>query len=172
MKREGALTMKGGPVTLLGADPAVGDDAPDFRVVDGGFGEVTLSGLKGKVVLISAVPSLDTPVCSIQTQRFNKELAGLPDNVQVLTVSMDLPFAQARFCEAEGVDKVLTVSDHVWREFGENYGLLIEGMGLLTRAVWVVDAAGKIVYKQVVPEIVDEPDYDAALSAARSAAGA
>jgi thioredoxin-dependent peroxiredoxin len=164
------VTMQGKPLTLLGGEVSVGESAPDFQVVNGQFEPVRLSNFEGKVVVISAVPSLDTGVCSAQTKRFNDEVANLPDNVVVLTLSMDLPFAQARFCEAEKVSRVTVLSDHVEHEFGKTYGVLIKGLGLLARSVFVVDASGKVVYKQVVPELTTHPDYDAVLAAAREAA--
>ena len=169
-ERDGVVTMHGDPLTLLGPDVAVGAPAPDFRVVDGTFTPVALSNLKGTVCLISAVPSLDTGVCAAQTKRFNDELETLPENVAVLTISTDLPFAQKRFCDAENLDRVQVLSDHVWREFGLAYGVLIKDMGLLTRSVFVVDKNGTLVHKQIVPEITEHPDYDTALAAARAAA--
>lgn len=169
-EREGVAAMQGAGVVLLGPDVKTGEPAPNFRVVDGAFKPVALSDLKGAVCLISAVPSLDTGVCAAQTKRFNDELETLPENVAVLTISTDLPFAQKRFCDAEKIDRVRTLSDHVWREFGLAYGVLIKDMGLLTRAVFVVGKDGTLVYKQIVPEITDHPDYDAALAAARAAA--
>jgi thiol peroxidase len=164
--------MKDDPVTLLGPETPVdvGDPAPDFRVVDGAFQPVTLEDVKGRVVLISAVPSLDTGVCSAQTKRFNEEAARLPDDVSVLTISMDLPFAQKRFCDAEKVDRIRVLSDHVWRSFGLSYGVLIKDMGLLARSVWVIGKDGRIAYRQIVSEVTEHPDYDAALAAAREVA--
>ena len=169
-ERTGLVTMKGGPVTLLGAGIKVGDKAPDFTAVDAGWRPVKLSDFKGKVVLISAVPSLDTPVCSLQTKRFNDEAAKLPANVQVITISEDLPFAQKRFCESEKVGTLKVVSDTTEREFGMKYGLLIKGMSLLTRCVIVVGKDGAIKYMDLVPEITQHPDYDKALEAAKTAA--
>jgi thiol peroxidase len=166
-----AVTLAGNPVTLLGNSVSVGDEAPDFTVVDGEWQPVTLRDFAGRTVLINAVPSLDTSVCSLQTKRFNEEAARLPENVAVLTISQDLPFAQSRFCSTEGVDRVQVLSDHVESEFGRNYGVLIEGMRLLARSVWVIDSVGKVTYKEVVPEVTAHPDYDAALAAAREAAG-
>jgi thiol peroxidase len=163
--------MHGKPAVLLGNQPSPGTAAPDFKVVDGAFKPVKLSDFKGKVCLISAVPSLDTPVCSLQTKRFNSEVANLPSNVVAMTISMDLPFAQKRFCDAEKVDRILVLSDHVWHDFGTNYGILVKDMGLLARAVFVVGADGKIAYMQIVPELTQHPDYDAALLAVRQAAG-
>jgi len=165
----GLLTAHGNPVALLGTQVDNGAAAPDFKVVNGDFKPVRLSDFKGRPCLISSVPSLDTPVCSLQTKRFNSELSGLPSQVAAITISMDLPFAQKRFCEAEKNDRILVLSDHVWREFGMRYGLLIENMGLLARAVFVIAANGAVAYKQIVPELTDHPDYEAALNALRSA---
>lgn len=169
-ERTGLVTMKGGPVTLLGAGLKVGDKAPDFTAVDAGWKPVKLSDFQGKVVLISAVPSLDTPVCSLQTKRFNDEAAKLPPDVQVITLSEDLPFAQRRFCESEKVGTIQVLSDTVAREFGLKYGLLIKGMSLLTRCVIVVGKDGVIKHMEIVPEITQHPDYDKALEAAKAAA--
>ena len=168
--REVRVTMKGNPVALEGVTPGEGQAAPDFKVVDAAFKTVKLSGFKGQVVLISAVPSLDTGVCSAQTKRFNEEAAHLPTNVVVLTISEDLPFAQKRFCEAEKIERIKVLSDSVWRDFGSKYGLLIKDMGLLARSVWIVERDGKVAYRQIVPEITTHPDYDAALKAARETA--
>jgi thiol peroxidase len=166
-ERTGVVTLQGNPLTLLGPDLTVGDAAPDFRVVDAQFGEVALRDFKGKTILISAVPSLDTPVCSIQTKRFNDAAEKLPASVVVLTISQDLPFAQARFCGAENIRKIKVLSDHVHREFGERFGVLIKENALLARSVWVVSPEGRITYRQVVPELTQEPDYDAALAAVK-----
>ena len=166
-----SVTMRGKPVVLLGTLAEAGAQAPDFRVVDGGFKPVKLSDFKGSVVLISAVPSLDTPLCSTQTKRFNEEAAHLPSNVVVIAMSEDLPFAQKRFCESEKVGRIRTLSDSVWRDFGTRYGILIENMGLLARSIWIVGADGRIVYRQIVSEITTPPDYDMALEAVREAAG-
>jgi len=161
--------MKGNPVTLLGTPLKVDDQVPDFRVVDGDFNEVQGSSFAGKVLLISTIPSLDTGICSLQTKRFNDEVAKFPDNVQALTLSADLPFAQKRFCTAENVDKIKVLSDSVWRDFGLKFGLLIENKGLLARSVMVVDSKGKIVYFEIVPEVASHPDYEKALAAVRDA---
>jgi thioredoxin-dependent peroxiredoxin len=168
--RDVRVTMKGKPVTLAGVPVKEGTAAPDFKVVDAAFKPVKLSDLKGQVVLISAVPSLDTGVCSIQTKRFNDEAALLPTNVVVLTISEDLPFAQKRFCEAEKVQRIQVLSDSVSRDFGNRYGILIPDMGLLARSVWVIGRDGKVAYRQIVSEMSTEPDYAAALKAAREAA--
>ncbi len=172
VERSGIVTTKQKPLTLLGPDVRVGDPAPDFRVVDGAFQPVRLSDFAGYAVLISAVPSLDTGVCALQTKRFNDEVATLPKDVIVLTVSMDLPFAQKRFCEFEKVDRVQVLSDHVWREFGASYGTLIKELGLLARSVFVIGKNGRVVYRQIVPEMSEQPDYEAALEALRTAASA
>ena len=171
-EQTGLVTMRGKPLVLLGNQLAAGQKAPDFRVVDGAFKPVMLSDFKGKVCLISAVPSLDTHVCSIQTKRFNEEAANLPSNVVVMTISMDLPFAQKRFCDSEKVGHIMVLSDSVWRDFGARYGLLIKDMGLLSRSVFVVDKNGMISYRQLVPDLSHEPDYDTALTAARRDASA
>ncbi len=164
------VTMKGKPITLMGALADVRVDAPAFRVVDDSFKPVNLSDFRGKVVLISAVPSLDTGVCSLQTKRFNEEAAKLPADVVILTISMDLPFAQKRFCETDKIGRIRILSDAVWREFGDAYGIRIKDMGLLSRSVWVVGRNGKLLYRQLVPELTTEPDYDGALKAATAAA--
>ncbi len=167
-----SVTMRGKPVVLLGTTIDAGAPAPDFHVVDNGFHPVKLSDFKGSIVLISAVPSLDTPLCSLQTKRFNEEAAQLPSNVIVLAISEDLPFAQKRFCESEKIGRIKTLSDSVWRDFGIKYGIVIENMGLLARSIWIVDADGLLTYREIVPEITTHPNYDAALQAARNAASA
>ncbi len=151
-------------VTLLGEQVHEGQIAPDFKVVNDSFAPVSLSEFKHKTILISVVPSLDTGVCSIQTKRFNEEIADLPDNIAMLTISNDLPFAQKRFCKTENVDKISVLSDAVWRDFGTKYGLLIKDMGLLTRAIFIIDEQGKIAYKELVANISDHPKYDDALA--------
>ena len=162
------VTMKGNPLMLSGTEVKVGDKAPDFTAVGNDLKEVKLSDFKGKVCILSAVPSLDTPVCSIETRRFNEEAAKLGKDIVILTISMDLPFAQKRWCGAEGVDKVITISDHRDAAFGNAYGVLIPNLRLLARCVFVVDPSGVIRHVQLVPEISKEPDYAAVLSAARS----
>ncbi|WP_434017555.1 thiol peroxidase [Thalassotalea sediminis] len=152
-------------ITLLGDQVNVGSQAPSFKVVDEMFSPVTLSEFAGKPLLISVVPSLDTGVCSIQTKRFNEEAAKLGDDLTLLTISNDLPYAQKRFCKDENIEQLQVLSDSVWREFGKNYGLLIKDMGLLTRAIFVIDASGKITYKELVANISQHPNYEAALAA-------
>jgi thiol peroxidase len=166
-ERTGLVTMKGNPVVLLGPSLKVGDPAPDFAAVDRQWQKVSLSGFRGKAVLISAVPSVDTSVCSLQTKRFNEAAAALPPDAVVLAVSQDLPFALDRFCGAEGVDRLQVLSDHVDAEFGMSYGVLIKGMRLLARSIFVIDKEGRIAYIELVPEITTHPDYDAALEALR-----
>jgi len=166
-ERKGIITFQGNPLTLLGPELKVGDKAPGFNVVDNGLGPITLASYAGKVKIICAVPSLDTPVCDTETRRFNQEAAGLPGNVVVLTISMDLPFAQGRWCGAAGIDKVVTLSDYQQRSFGNAYGVLIKELLLLSRAIFVVDASDTIRYIQVVPEITSEPDYAAVIAAAK-----
>ena len=165
--RTGIITFQGNPLTLVGQELKVGDKAPGFTVVDNGLSPVTLSSYAGKVKIISAVPSLDTPVCDTETRRFNQEAAGLPGDVVILTISQDLPFAQGRWCGAAGIDKVITLSDYRDRSFGNAYGVLIKELLLLTRAIFVVDASDTIRYIQVVPEITAEPDYAAVIAAAK-----
>ncbi len=162
------VTLKGNPVTLVGNDVAVGQSAPDCTLVANDLSEFKLSSLKGKKVILSVVPSLDTAVCDLQTKRFNKEATALGSDVVVLTISMDLPFAQKRWCGAAGVDRVKTLSDHREAAFGKAYGVLISGGPLsriLARAIFVVDAKGVLRYKQIVPEITTEPKYEEALAA-------
>lgn len=169
VERPRAVTFKGNPVTLVGREVRVGDRAPDFTVLDNSLVPVTLKDTAGKVRIISVVPSLDTPVCDQQTRRFNAEAAKLP-NVEILTVSMDLPFAQKRWCGAAGIDKVRTLSDHREASFGLAFGTLIKELRLNTRAVFVVDQEGTVRHVEYVKEITSHPDYDAALAAARQLA--
>jgi thioredoxin-dependent peroxiredoxin len=168
IERKGAVTFKGNPVTLLGPELKVGDQAPDFKVLANDLSEVTLADSKGFVRIISVVPSLDTGVCDAQTRRFNEEAGGI-DGVKVLTVSVDLPFAQKRWCGAAGVENVQTLSDHRDLSFGTAYGVAIKEMRLLARAVFVVDQNDQIVYVQYVPEATNHPDYEAPILAAKKA---
>jgi thioredoxin-dependent peroxiredoxin len=164
-EHSGAITMKGNPLTLVGPKLSVGDPAPDIEILDNDLNPVKLSSFKGKVCVISVVPSLDTPVCDMQTRKFNDEAGKLGDDVVILTISMDLPFAQKRWCGAAGVDKVSTYSDHRDAAFGEAYGVLIKELRLLARAVFVVDRQGTVQYIQLVKEVAEEPDYQAVLEA-------
>ena len=166
-ERKGAVTMKGNPLTLLGKELNVGDAAPDVELVDNDLKPVKLSSFKGKVCVVSAVPSLDTPVCDMETRRFNQEAAKLGNQVVILTVSVDLPFAQKRWCGAAGVDKVKTLSDHRQVAFGEAFGVLIKDLRLLARAIFVIDQKGTIRYIQLVKEVAQEPDYEAVLDAVK-----
>lgn len=166
-ERTGVITFKGNPLTLIGPEIKVGDSAPDATLLANDLSPVQLSSYKGKVCVISVVPSLDTPVCDMQTRKFNEEAGNLGGNVVIHTVSMDLPFAQARWCGAAGVEKVVTLSDHRDAEFGEAYGVLIKELRLLTRAVFVVDPNGTVQYIQLVKEVTDEPDYNAVIDAVK-----
>lgn len=170
-ERPGAVTMKGNPLTLLGREVQVGDAAPDFEVTANDLTPFKFSSLNGQVCIIASVPSLDTPVCDLETRRFNGEAAGLSPDIRILTLSMDLPFAQKRWCGAAGVERLTTYSDHRLASFGQAYGVLIKELRLLARAVFVVDRAGSIRYVEVVPELTHEPDYEAVLQAVKSAAG-
>lgn len=166
-ERPGAVTMGGNPLTLVGDEIQVGAQAPDVELLNNALEPVKISDFAGKVVIISSVPSLDTPVCDLQTRRFNSEAAGLGEEVAILTVSMDLPFAQARWCGAAGVEAVTTLSDHRDAAFGQAYGLLIKELRLLGRAVLVLDKQGVVRYVQLIKEIKTEPDYDEVLEAAK-----
>ena len=171
MERPGATTMRGNPLTLIGHELKVGDKAPDFKLVDNSLKNVSLADTGRNVRIISVVPSLDTPVCDAQTKRFNEEAAKLP-GVDILTVSMDLPFAQKRWCGAFGVDKVKMLSDHRDGSFGSNYGTLIKDLRIESRAIFVLDPSNTIRHVEYVKEAAKHPRYDTALSAARSATAA
>jgi thiol peroxidase len=162
------VTFKGNAVTLVGNEVKVGDVAPDFTVLANDLSEVTLADTKGFVRLISVVPSIDTGVCDAQTRRFNEEAAKL-DGVKVLTISVDLPFAQKRWCAANGIENVQTLSDHRDVSFGQAYGVLIKELRLLARAVFVVDRNDRITYVEYVPEVTNHPNYEAAIEAAKAA---
>jgi thiol peroxidase len=166
-ERKGLITMRGNPLTLNGTELKVGDSAPDVTLLGNDLSPVKLSSYKGKICVLSVVPSLDTPVCDMQTRKFNDEAGNLGDNVVILTISMDLPFAQTRWCGAAGVDKVVTLSDHRDAAFGDAYGVLIKELRLLARAIFVIDQNGTIQYFQLVEEVADEPDYDSALGAVK-----
>ena len=158
-ERTGIITMHGNPLTLIGNEIKSGDVAPDATLIDNDLKPVNISSYKGKVCVISSVPSLDTPVCDIETRRFNQEAEDLGEDVIILTVSMDLPFAQKRWCGAAGVDRVITLSDHRDASFGNAYGMLIKELRLLARAVYAIDREGIIRYVQIVNEMSREPDY-------------
>jgi thioredoxin-dependent peroxiredoxin len=173
-KRTGAVKFKGNPFTLVGPEIKKGDKAPDFKCANGAAATISLADTPAKARLFSVVPSLDTPVCSIQTRKFEKEIEALGDKVACYTVSLDLPFAQARFCgdSANPIKSIKTISDAHDKSFGLNYGVLLEGLAvpLLTRAVFVVDKAGTVAYVEYVPEVTSEPNYEAALAALKSVA--
>lgn len=166
-EREGAITLHGQPMTLVGRPVAVGDLAADFEVLANDLSPLTLGSFAGKTLILLAVPSLDTPVCDTEVRRFNEGAAALGDGVAVLVVSMDLPFAQQRWCGAAGVERVQTASDHRAASFGLAYGLLIKELRLLARAVIVIDREGKARHVELVEEVTEEPDYAAALAAAQ-----
>lgn len=157
------VTFQGNPVTLVGDPVQVGEKAPDFTVLSNELEEVSLADYAGKTCLISVVPSLDTDICSLQTKRFNEEVSKL-DNVQVITISMDLPFAQSRWCGAEGVKDLEVLSDHRDANFGKSYGVLIEELRLLTRSLFVINGQGEVTYVEYVPEVGEHPNYDAVLN--------
>jgi thiol peroxidase len=160
--------MRGKPLTLVGPELKAGDAAPDFNVVDGALKPVTLADTAGHVRIVSVVPSLDTPVCDAQTKRFNDAASSLP-GVDILTVSMDLPFAQKRWCGAFAVDNVKMLSDHKDASFGINYGTLIKELRIESRAIFVIDRNNRVCHVEYVKEVADHPDYETALRAARTA---
>lgn len=171
LERKNAVTFKNNPITLIGEEVKAGQKAPDFKVLGEGLKEVTLADFKGKTVLVSVVPSVDTPVCELQTKRFNEEASKLPADVAVLTVSMDLPFALKRFCGANA-SKVQPLSDHRDASFGKAYGVLIKELRLLARAVFIIDAQGNVQYAEYVKEVTTHPDYDKALASLKAGAKA
>ncbi len=171
-QRSGLVTLKGNPLTLTGDEVGNGQSAPDFKGVAQDLSEKTLADFAGKVVVINAMPSLDTPVCDLQTKRFNEEAGKLGDAVAVLAVTRDLPFAQKRWCGATGSDNVSTLSDFRDGSFGQSYGVEVADgplAGLLARAVFVIGKDGNVAYHEIVPEIAQEPNYDAALEAVQAA---
>ena len=172
-KRAEAVTFKGKPLTLVGPQLKAGDRAPDFECVSSGLEIVNLAKTPGKARMFSAVPSLDTPVCSEQTKRFDQALAELKDKVACYTISLDMPFAQKRFCSSENISNMQTLSDTRNHSFGQNYGVLIEGlpMPLLSHAVFIADKTGKLSYVEYVPEVASHPNYDKAMEALRAVAG-
>ncbi len=167
-ENKGVVAFNGTPLTLLGETIQVGDTAPDFTAIGRDSKPVSLSDVKGKTVILSVFPSIDTGVCAMQTKRFNKEATALSENVTVLTLSKDLPFALGRFCAAEGIDRIHTLSDYMQSEFGRKYGFLIKENMLLARGVVVINPEGKVVYVEYVKELTTEPDYEKALNAAKS----
>jgi thioredoxin-dependent peroxiredoxin len=171
-ERAGAVTFLGNPLTALGPELKAGGKAPEFTVLANDLSTVTLANTAGKIRLISVVPSLDTPVCDAQTHRFNQEAAGLGENVSILTISMDLPFAQKRWCGAAGIDRVQTLSDHRDASFGLAYGTLIKELRLESRAIFVVDANDTLRYIEYVKEISTHPNYEAALAATKGVSAA
>ena len=162
------IRFNGRPVHVAGNRVKVGDKAPDFTLVDKDLKPVSLSDFKGKVVIISVFPSLDTPVCATQNRKFNEAASALSEDIVILGISVDLPFAMARFCAAEGIDRVILLSDYMYREFGTKYGFLIDEYKLLARGVVVIDRQGIVRYVEYVPEVTNEPDYEAALEAAKN----
>jgi thiol peroxidase len=174
MARPGAVTFKGNPLTLVGEPVQAGQPAPDFTLhafEGGALKTIKPADLKGKPTIISVVPSLDTPVCQTQTKKFNEQLASYGDRINALTVSLDLPFAQNRFCGAEGIKNLRSASDYQDRSFGRNWGMLIDELKILARGTFVLDKDGKVVYAQQVKEVAEEPNYDDALKALKQVAG-
>ncbi|SDX18572.1 thiol peroxidase [Paenibacillus sp. CF384] len=167
-ERTGVATLKGNPLTLIGPELKIGDQAPDFQLNKSLVEVVSLKDFAGKVKLVSVVPSIDTGVCDAQTRRFNEEAATLGDNVAVLTVSVDLPFAQARWCGAAGVDKVVLLSDYKNNNFGEAYGVLIKDLHLDMRAIFVIDSNDTIQYVEVLSEMTEHPNYENAINAVKA----
>ena len=167
-KRTGVVTFAGNPIALLGKEVKVGDKAPAFTLLDNGLGEKTLADYAGKVKVISVVPSLDTGVCDAQTRWFNQNVSKLGENVVVLTVSVDLPFAQKRWCGAAGIDQVETLSDHRDLSFGENYGFILEGLRLLTRGIVIIDKDDVVRYVEYVPEVTSAVNFEAAEEATKA----
>jgi len=167
-ERTGVATLKGNPITLIGPELKTGDKAPDFTVNKDLMNTVSLADYAGKVKLISVVPSLDTGVCDAQTRRFNEEAAGLGENVAILTISVDLPFAQSRWCGAAGIDKVVTLSDYKTKSFGEAYGVLIKEIQLDMRSIFVIDANDTIQYVEYLGEMTEHPNYEAAVAAVKA----
>jgi thiol peroxidase len=169
MERKGLVTFLGKPLTLLGPELKPGDKAPSFTALDKDLTPVPLSEFAGKVKILSATPSLDTPVCNLQATTFNREAGALSQDIVIINVSMDLPFAIARFCAAEGIDRIRTLSDHRDASFGLSYGILVEELRLLARSIFVVDKTDTIRYIEIVPEMTHEPNYARALEEARRA---
>jgi thiol peroxidase len=167
MERKGKITFLGNPLTLIGTEKKNGEKANNFTVLDKELKEISLKDFAGKIKLISVTPSLDTPVCDIQARRFNQEAAKLPDDVVIMNISMDLPFAISKFCTTAGIDKVKAYSDHRYASFGNAYGVLIKELRLLARSIFIIDRDDTIRYIELVPELSDQPDYDKALAELR-----
>lgn len=167
--RKGAVTMKGNPLTLTGNELKVGQPAPDVTLVANDLSPVNLSSFKGKKCIVLTMPSLDTGICDKETRKFNEEAAKLGNDVKILAVTMDLPFAQKRWCGAAGVNNVLTLSDYKEAALGNSFGVLIKELKLLARTIFVIDSKGKVQYSQIVKEITTEPDYAAVLEAVKKA---
>lgn len=167
MKSRGKITLKGNFLTLVGDGVCVGEKAPGFKVLNNSLEEVTLDKFKNKIKLIASVPSLDTPVCDSEIKRFNDEASALSKDIAIIFISMDLPFAQKRFCQDFDINKVKTLSDHRDADFGEKYGVLIKELRLLARAIFIIDKEDNIRYIELVPEISSPPDYEKALRALR-----
>ena len=170
MSRPGAVTFKGNPMTLAGEAVAAGQQAPDFTLhfFKDGMQSISLADVKGKPTILSVLPSLDTPVCAIQTKKFNESLGQFGASINALTVSLDLPFGMNRFCGAENITNIQPASDYQDRNFGHNWGTLIEELKVMARAIFVLDSNGKVTYVEYVPEVADEPNYDAALEAVKA----
>ena len=170
-ERTGIITIHGNPLTLIGEEIKVGQTAPDCELLDNDLNPVKLSQWRGKVVVLTSVPSLDTPVCDLETRRFNDEAASFGSDVEMVTVSMDLPFAQKRWCGAAGVQRLKTLSDHRQAAFGQAFGVLIKELRLLARAVFILDRQGVVQYTQLVQEVTNEPDYEAVIQALQKIVG-
>lgn len=168
MERKDAVTVKGNPVTLLGEEVKTGQKAPDFKVLNADLEEVSLEDFTGKTKLLASVPSLDTPVCDLQIKKFNDEASGISKNIAIIFISMDLPFAQKRFCQAHDIKQVKTFSDHRDGDFGIKYGVLIKELRLLSRGIFVLDKDNTVKYVEYVKELTEQPDYDGALEALKS----
>lgn len=168
MERKDEATVKGNPLTLIGEEIKVGQEAPEFKVLNADLEEVSLDNFKDKIKLIAAVPSLDTPVCDLEIKRFKEEAAGVSKEVVIIFISMDLPFAQARFCSANDIKQVKTFSDHLSGDFGTKYGVLIKELRLLSRAIFILDRDNVVKYVEYVKELTEQPDYDGALEALKA----
>lgn len=171
MEREGVATIKGNPLTLIGEEVKTGQKAPAFEVVNSDLKEITLGEFKNKIKLICSVPSLDTPICDLEIKRFNDEAAQVDKDIVIIFISMDLPFAQKRFCQAYDIKKVKTFSDHREGDFGLKYGVLIKELRLLSRAVFIIDKDDEIKYVEYVKEVASHPDYESALKGLKAIAG-